>query len=392
MPSKYNFLVGSFNTLQLFLLQFDLSSINSPSLTITHRFPATGFHSWLALSKDQTRLYATVWADSPALASYKILESGTNIEEINSVNINDTSGYVSASMNAVYSVGGASGEVFSIDPVTGGFGQLIQNLSFIDEEKVQRDSDLRHGAHSVDLSPDEKSLYIADIGRNCIWTYVVNPNGSLTFGEKHLSPRDDGGPRHTYPHPSGNYLYSLEEHSSMVDVYSVANGVFLTHLQSVKIIPAEENASKYWADEVRLSLSNSSSPPYLFASTRGLVNDTKGYVAVFALNSDGTFKNLTPLDMWQTPTSGGIANAIQPGPVVDGKEYIALTDSQEGTVLVLSWDGKQIEEVARVSLDNKAQAATAVWLDMTAGNERLVLHFSSLCFIFVSLLLFKMFV
>jgi hypothetical protein len=35
-------------------------------------------------------------------------------------------------------------------------------------------------------------------------------------------------------------------------------------------------------------------------------------------------------------------------------------------VLVLSWDGKRLEEVARVMLDDGAQAATALWLDMEA--------------------------
>jgi carboxy-cis,cis-muconate cyclase len=318
------------------------------------------------LSKDQTRLYTTTWTNPSSLTSYNVRKSGTSIDKINSVQTAAISGYVTVSTNAVYSAGGPSGEVFTIDPITGGFEKLIQNLNFIDAEKPQPVNDLKHGAHSVDLSPDEKALYIADIGRNCIWTYAVNSNGSLTFGEKHISPRDDGGPRHTFPHPSGNYLYSLEEHSSMVDVYSVTNGVFLTHLQSVKIIPTEEDASKYWADEVRLSLSNSSFPPYLFASTRGLKNDTKGYVAVFALNPEGTLKNMIPLDIWQTPTSGGWANAIQPGPVVKGKEYISLTDAQEGMVLVLSWDGKRLEEVARVMLDDGAQAATALWLDMEA--------------------------
>jgi carboxy-cis,cis-muconate cyclase len=384
--------VGTFNTLHLFLLQCDLSSINSPALAITHRFPAAGFQLWLTLSKDQTRLYATAWTNPPSLASYNVRGSGTNIDKINSVEVVATSGYVTSSTNAVYSAGGPSGEVFSIDPITGGFGKLIQNLSFINEEEPQPTDDLKYGAHCVDLSPDEKTLYIADIGRNCIWTYTVNSNGSLTFGEKHLSPRPDGGPRHTFSHPSGNYLYSVEEHSSIVDIYSVANGVFLTHLQSVKILPAEESASKYRGDEVRLSLSNFSSPPYLFASTRGLHNDTKGYVAVFALNSEGTFKSLNPLDRWQTPTSGGIANAIQPGPVLEGKEYIVLTDSQEGMVLVLSWDGERMEEVARVRLDDGAQAATAVWLDMKAGQRRHFLHPSLLCFVFFSRLLIEILV
>ena len=73
--------------------------------------------------------------------------------------------------------------------------------------------------------------------------------------------------------------------------------------------------------------------------------------------------------MFETANSGGWANAIEPGPTVDGIEYIAMTDSEEGFVFVLSWDGRTIKEAARTNLNNgindsegKHGAATAVWL------------------------------
>ena len=43
-------------------------------------------------------------------------------------------------------------------------------------------------------------------------------------------------------------------------------------------------------------------------------------------------------------------------------EYLDLTDSEEGFVFVLGWDGKEVKEVARTKLDDGAGAATAVWL------------------------------
>jgi carboxy-cis,cis-muconate cyclase len=152
----------------------------------------------------------------------------------------------------------------------------------------------------------------------------------------------------------------------MVDVFSCdPTGVKLKHEHGVKIIPAEKNETNYWADEVRTSFSNGDSPKYLYASTRGLENGTKGYVAVFALTEDGMINGKLGdnglLDMFETPTSGGWANAVQPGPTVDGVEYIALTDSEDGLVMVLSWDGKKVKEVGRVKLDGDLGAATAVW-------------------------------
>jgi carboxy-cis,cis-muconate cyclase len=287
----------------------------------------------------------------------------------------------------VYSAGGANGEVFAIGP-DGGVGELVQGLSFLEPEAEQKVSQavhgdfggLRSGAHSVDLSPDMRSLYVADIGRNCIWTYTVDPKATaesgrkhLTLGSKHISPRENDGPRHTWPHPNGRILYSLQEHTSIVDLFSVADdGVTLEHHSAVKIIPAEKGAKHYWADEVRLSTlpaDSKESPRYMYASTRGLEKNTKGYVAVFALKPNGTLEDEKAICIWETPTSGGIANAIEPAPYYgDGKlQYLAMTDSEEGWVFVLSFDGKEIKEVAGVELGKTeeggvVQAATAVWL------------------------------
>jgi carboxy-cis,cis-muconate cyclase len=173
----------------------------------------------------------------------------------------------------------------------------------------------------------------------------------------------------------------------MVDVFaSDKAGIHLTHVQGVRVIPADEHEGDYWADEVRTSLSNGDAPRYLYASTRGLKPGKKGFVAVYRLREDGTIDDdyTSPrtassqtesrtngdrddlyaglLCMYETPTSGGWANAIQPGPTIDGVEYLALTDSEEGFVFVLTWDGSQIREVARTKLDPGAGAATAVWL------------------------------
>ena len=385
MPTFY-LLAGTINTHQIYTLAFHVSSDFPPGLHVAHRSNAVGSHSWLHLSTNKKVLYATAWTEPSSLVAYAI-KAPNEIRKINAVRTAARSGYVTASEVAVYSVGGGSGEVFAVDQATGGFKEstssgdgngAVQVLNFV-EDVPQRDDGsimdfggLRHGAHSVDLSPDEKALYVADMGRNCIFTYSINPSdGKLTLGEKHISPRSHDGPRHTWPHPSGKYLYCVQEHSSMVDVFEVDESrVKLNHVQGVRIIPPDADEKKFWADEVRLSLANGTKPKYLFASTRGLERSTKGYVAAFKLTEEGSIDGKggrleeTPglISIWETPTSGGWANAIQPGPTVDGIEYIALTDSEEDSVTILSWNGQAFNEVARAHLDEGAGAATAVWL------------------------------
>lgn len=256
---------------------------------------------------------------------------------------------------------------------------------------------LRHGSHGIDLSPDGSVCYVPDIGRNCVWTMDVNPgNGALSLGEKSVAPRSNDGPRHTISHPDGRYIYSLQEHSSMVDIFELikdAKGTRLEWRQGVKIIPQSDDAGLYWADEVRLSCpllsSDGAYPQYMFASTRGLASDTKGWVAVFQLDKSGlvvsqgrdaTDELGDALCLWQTPTSGGWANAIEPAPtLLRGKkgqvQYAALTDSEVGQVRMLRLDVDDtaqphqvsIKEVATLSLGNDAhgklrEAATAVWI------------------------------
>lgn len=398
-----DFLVGTFNHPSLYTLHFDPSD---SSLTIVREHAAISGHSWLSLAQDprsgtsHRTLYCTAWTKpQPSVAAYSVKSSGRDVQFLNAKPVNALSGYVCANNTHVFSAGGSSGEVFRLE-ADGSIGQLVQELDFVtgqgENVSEQRGEvphgsygGLRHGAHSVDLSPDGRSIYISDIGRNCIWTYSVSSirdsdTPPLKLGTKHISPRSHDGPRHTWPHPNGKVLYSLQEHSSIVDLFSIGeDGVTLKHEQGVKIIPAEKDVSLYWADEVRISTGpDSKKPQYLYASTRGLETHTMGYVAVFAIDPEtGRFASEEAIHIWETPTSGGIANAIEPAPWIkqsDGShvQYLAMTDSQEGWVFVLQFDAREgrIQEVTKLNLGKTeegqvVQAATAVWVGNGAGGR-----------------------
>lgn len=411
--SPRHFVVGTFNTPELFTLRFDPQTLD---LQLVHTSKAHGNHSWLALNHNRTNLYATCWTTPPSVAAYRIVEDasrGHSFELINTAETSARSGYVAVSHPplppVLYTVGGPTGEVMALDSETGGFdlsesvkapSARLQELDFVkgrvsdmgkklEAEKVYDGGNvmdfggLRHGSHAVDLSPDGRICYVPDIGRNCVWVYAVSPEtGLLTLSEKNVATRSNDGPRHTWPHPNGKYVYSLQEHSGMVDVFEVLDGRSekprLEWRQGVKVQPEHLDASIFWADEVRLSAppAPGAPPAYLLASTRGLEPKTKGYVSAFALTPEGLIANpeAGALDMWQSPTSGGWANALEPAPVLLGEQreiFAALTDSEEGLVMMLRLRTEgckaKIEEVARVALghteDGKLrQAATAVWL------------------------------
>jgi carboxy-cis,cis-muconate cyclase len=387
-------IVGTFNHSILYTLHFTPPTNDTKAeLKILRPNPALSGHSWLSFSPDKKSLYATAWTKpTPSVAAYRVKSSGREIQFLNAKHVKALSGYVCANETHVFSAGGPTGEVFRIE-ADGSLGPLVQELDFVTdqgENVSEKRGDvphgsfggLRHGAHSADLSPDGRSLYIADIGRNCIWTYSVKKTrdvseAPLTLGSKHISSREGDGPRHCWPHPNGKVLYCLQEHTSMVDVFSVADdGTTLEFKQGIKIIPADKDPKKYWADEVRLSTGpDASRPKYMYASTRGLEAHTMGYVAAFALKEDGTLESEEAIHIWETPTSGGLANAIEPAPwTKDEIQYLAMTDSEEGWVFVLSFDGKEIQEVARLNLGKTEEGevvgcATAVWLGDTGPGQ-----------------------
>ena len=456
MPT-FKLIVGTFNTPQLYTLQFDPTQTpstrdgsvngltngstngdhNPSNLSILELSSVIGSHSWLHLSPKEGDgrqfLYCTGWTEPPTLVAYEVT-SPNSIKYINSVETAQRSGYVCANEKAVYSAGAAVGEVYAIDPRTGGFagknvydqnhqhangvvngsGSIpnginghqtngfihqppqkpttklgespIQTVSFTDSTTKQRNNGsvmdfggIRHGAHSADFSPSGRTLYVADIGRNCVWSYAVCPtDGTLSRRTKNAAPRANDGPRHAWPHPNGKVVYSLQEHTSMVDVFDCVDedGLELSWVQGISVLPSGKNPDEYWADEVRTSLSlfhaNTDSPRVLYASNRGLEAGTKGYVAAYALDEHGHIDKTAGekglLHMWETPTSGGWANAIQPAPKgttgEDDTEYISLTDGEIGMVMILGFNGKtgRFSELARVRLDEGAGAATAVWL------------------------------
>lgn len=392
-------LVGTFRSPEIYTLHFQPpSSVVSPTtptsgaaLTVAHKSTAAGGHSWLALSPSHTNLYTTVWGEPPTIASYA-LNSTTSVPTLlNTASVASLSGYVAVTPSGRYliSVGGPYGDVFALNP-DGSIGAHVQTLPFrtaaeLDDGKrdgVAHGSfgGLRWGSHSVDLSPDGKSVYVADIGHNCIWAYTLDEEAAaskepLTLRTKHISPRAHDGPRHCWPHPNGRVLYCVQEHSGMVDAFSVGeDGVNLAHLHGHTLLPAGKDCGAFWADEVRTSrLCGDGKPPrWLYASTRGLEKETKGYVAAYELDEAGMMRG-PAVAIYETRTSGGLANAVEPAPrevyermglPLDGEgveEFVALTDSEEGWVVVLGWNGKQFREVAAVRLEG-AMAATAVWV------------------------------
>ncbi|KAG7095235.1 hypothetical protein E1B28_006009 [Marasmius oreades] len=365
-------LSGSFRSLSLFLLAF--SPIHR-SLSLIQTIDAFGPHQYLATNARKDRVYATSWALPPALSSWEIDRNEDNenawaVYHLNTVPITATSSYIilPPPYTHIYSAGGPTGEVHTVDSSHGGFGAKLQQLLFVSENELEQADKtrvaLRYGSHGVEFSIALGLAFIPVLGTDSIEAYKWDRStGLLTHIYSSLSPRGPNahdGPRHVKIHPNGKILYCVTEHTNFLDSYLITP-TSLVYLSSQPIIPDSllSEQSRFRGDTLLLSPPTPSNPTpnSIWATTRGSKHSDKGWVSVFKLNVEGRLVSADETERYETLTSGGKAHAIDLYPKAlvretggqskDGAVWILLTDDSDtaasleggGGVRVLEWDG-----------------------------------------------------
>jgi 6-phosphogluconolactonase len=174
-------------------------------------------------------------------------------------------------------------------------GKLGEASSFVQHKGSSVDKERQEGphAHSVNLSPDNRFAFAADLGLDQVLVYRLDAaRGILTPNEPPFGRVKPGaGPRHFSFHPNGRFAYVINEMHNTVTAfaYDAARGV-LTEIQTVATLPADFRGES-WTAEVVVHPSGK----FLYGSNRG--HDS---IAVFAVDpAKGT---LTPIE--RTPVKG----------------------------------------------------------------------------------------
>ncbi|MFC2081546.1 lactonase family protein, partial [Bacteroidota bacterium] len=111
---------------------------------------------------------------------------------------------------------------FAVYPLRedGSIGDSIQFIQFTGSSVNPGRQEAPH-AHSSLLSPDNRILYVADLGTDRIMVYDFDPaTGKLTPAPNPwIKSAPGAGPRHMALHPKLDVLYVVEELSSSVGVY-----------------------------------------------------------------------------------------------------------------------------------------------------------------------------
>ena len=120
-------------------------------------------------------------------------------------------------------------------------------------------------AHCVILDRSERHALVADLGIDKVVIYRFDSSKGKLSKHSVADLKPGAGPRHLTFHPSGKFLYAINELDSTVTsfTYSERNGT-LEHIETVSTLPGDFSGASYCAD-----VHVSSSGRFLYGSNRG---------------------------------------------------------------------------------------------------------------------------
>ena len=128
--------------------------------------------------------------------------------------------------------------------------------------------------HATVLSPDNKYLFVPDLGIDRLVIYSFDPAGKLSR-DSSMRLEDGAGPRHFDFHPNGKWAYLLNELSGTVTAYDYRKGQ-LQPVQNISTLPADFTG-KFTSADIHVSPDGK----FLYASNR----DASNTIAIFKVDA-----------------------------------------------------------------------------------------------------------
>jgi 6-phosphogluconolactonase (cycloisomerase 2 family) len=266
--------------------------------------------SWLALSPDQSRLYAVseidhyLGARGGAVASYAIDPESSRLTRIGIIDSHGaTPAHVSVHPSGrfvfVANYGGGNVAVFPV-AADGALGEASDVRPSVGSRHVAHSADDPPGQfavsdhegphiHMVAADPSGTFVIANDAGLDLtlVWRFDVHAGRLLPADVPVLAAPAGSAPRHFVFHPNGRTFYNLYEHDAVIAVYAYdgARGA-MRFQQSIATLPPRFAGSNL-ASEILIGADGR----YLYAANR--LHDA---IASFAIAADGRLHWLA--DVW----------------------------------------------------------------------------------------------
>ena len=158
----------------------------------------------------------------------------------------------------------------------GSLGKPVTNIQH-HGSSINKDRQSSPHVHCTLLSPDNKFLFVPDLGIDKVMIYAFDAKtGKLTPAKQPFAKSIDGsGPRHFTFHPNNKYAYLIEELSGTVETFRYNNGT-VKNIQRISTMPAGDTSFAGSAD-----IHVSPDGKFLYASNRS----TSNTIAIFKINA-----------------------------------------------------------------------------------------------------------
>jgi 6-phosphogluconolactonase len=167
-------------------------------------------------------------------------------------------------------------------------GSLKENPQMINHigSSINKDRQEKPHVHSANWAPNQKDLFVPDLGIDKIMHYKL-VNGNLITGIPAYTQVEPGtGPRHFTFHLNGKFAYVIQELSSQITSFKYNNGT-LNKIETVSTLPYNYSEKSYCAD-----IHISPDGKFLYGSNRGhnslaiySINQTNGKLKLVDIES-----------------------------------------------------------------------------------------------------------
>ena len=239
--------------------------------------------SWIVFSRDHKYAYTTNEGDNGEVTALEVTAEG----KLKVINVVDSQGqhpthatltpdgkYLLAA-NYSASKKNAGIIIFPVE-AKGKLGNAVQHVPFEKGSGVVAGRQDSGHAHSVNITPDGKRLFVADLGADTVHAFRYQPGSKTPFvadtaADIHFQA--GAGPRHMTFSPDGKFAYIVTEMSAQIHVYRIGEQS-LNEIQTVNLTDSQSAAGKSGA-----GILFSPDGKFLYAGNRGNSNEIIAFAA-----------------------------------------------------------------------------------------------------------------
>jgi 6-phosphogluconolactonase len=196
----------------------------------------------MAPSPDRRFLYAALRSPPFPVSSFAIDRASGRLTLLGTAPLPDSMAYITTDRTGRFLLGASyPGNKLTINPIDGDGCVVAQSTQIIPD---------RPKAHCVILDASNRFAYCTNLGADVVMQLrfdaasgTVAPNDPAT-----VSTRPGAGPRHLAFHPSGRFLYLLNETDATLAAYAVDAAGTLAELQTLPTLPRDFTGKPSAAD------------------------------------------------------------------------------------------------------------------------------------------------